>query len=287
MSSLRKPSPLSRLFGRARPEAASQNETEATGLTEPGIARQSAGPRVPNLIIAGAQKAGTTWLHHTLKKSAHFQESDVKELDFFNQGDFVDRLEEYAAHFPEDSDARYIYESSPNYFRPATAGMNVSANIARTLEAPEVIVLFRDPVDRYLSAYVHHMGAGRFAYAEEIDDVTDDYMMLTRGEYARALDDWLEHLPDTRVYLYDDLADKPALVTRVTNDLRVENDVPTGELEFDVNTAAQKKNKNGWDKTPRLSADARARLADFYAADVDRLQSVIGRDLSHWLDRTS
>lgn len=243
--------------------------------------------RLPNLIIAGAQKSGTTWLHHTLKKSAHFQQPDVKELDFFNQRDFADHMDEYAAHFPPGAAETYLYESSPNYFKPARGGMNISANIARTLATPETIVLLRDPIERYLSAYVHNMAAGRAPYAEIVDAVTDDFKMLTRGEYARTLDDWLEHLPDTRLYLYDDLADKPALVARVMNDLRVENDLPDDDLEFDVNTATQKQNKNGWKAKPRLSADARARLTDFYAADVDRLQSMIGRDLSHWLDRSS
>lgn len=262
---------VSRLFGR-------QEKTRAA--ESPRAAEHG---RLPNLIIAGQQKSGTTWLHHTLKKSSHFQEPDKKELDFFNQRDFAGRLDEYAAHFPEEATETYLYESSPNYFQPPDEGRNVAANIAHTLESPEIIVLFRNPVDRYQSAYVHHMGAGRFPYAEQIDDLSDKYLMLTRGKYAMLLESWLEQLPKTRMYLYDDLRDKPALIERVMRDLRVENDIPDDQLEFSVNTASAKQRKNNWPVAPTLSDDARSRLMDIYAPEVERLQAMIGRDLSHWL----
>lgn len=241
------------------------------------------GQRLPNLIIAGAQKAGTTWLHHALKGSAQLQRPDKKELNFFYKPDFENRLDEYAAHFPQDSDAEYFYESSPNYLQPVTPDRDVPGNIARTLATPAVILLFRDPVDRYESCYIHHIAAGRRPFVAEIDELTDDFLMTTRGRYATLLEQWLEKLPQTRLHLYDDLSDKRALIGTVMRDLGLDDDIDDASLEIAVNTAGQKLKRNGWPEMPRLTGELRARLEDLYAPEVERLQGMIGRDLSHWL----
>ncbi|WP_197517457.1 sulfotransferase domain-containing protein [Microbacterium karelineae] len=251
----------------------------------PASTRTYRGERLPNLIIAGAQKAGTTWLHHVLKTSAHLQNPDTKELNFFYREDFADCLDEYAAHFPQESDAAYFYESSPNYLQPVTTERDVPGNIARTLDAPAVILLFRDPIDRYESCYIHHIAAGRIPYEPEITELSDDYLLTTRGRYATLLEQWLEQLPQTRSHLYDDLDDKPALVHRVMGELGLDNDIEEAALEIQVNTAGQKLKQNNWPEMPRLASGLRERLRDIYAPEVERLQRMIGRDLSHWLAR--
>lgn len=233
--------------------------------------------------MAGAQKAGTTWLHHTLKKSAQLLAPPTKELDYFLSGAYADRLDDYAAQFPDEPSATYLFESSPNYFRAPRPEHNVAERIAQTLPGVEVILLFRDPIERYESAYIHHTAAGRIPYAPVIEEVRDELGLVALGRYAATLEPWLEHLPQTRCYLYDDLQDKPALVARVMSDLRLDNDIPTRDLDIQVNTAGQKKDLSGWDETPRLSRRIRAELAELYAPDVARLQALIGRDLSHWL----
>ncbi|WP_197517458.1 sulfotransferase family protein [Microbacterium karelineae] len=238
---------------------------------------------LPNLIIAGTQESGTTWLHHTLKMSAHFQPPDNKELDFFLGRDCAERLDAYSAHFEANAEARYTYESSPNYYRPVIESEDVPSRIASVLGEPEIIVLFRDPVERYESAFIHHMHAGRFPYSETIDQVEDAHRMLQLGEYARITERWLERFPNIHFHLYDDLQDKPALIDAVMNELGVENDIPVDELEFEVNSAAMKQSGRKWEAMPALSESARSRLIEHYAPEVERLQALIGRDLSHWL----
>nr|WP_268866049.1 sulfotransferase domain-containing protein [Microbacterium sp. ZXX196] len=238
---------------------------------------------MPNLIIGGAQKAGTTWLHHALKASAQLQKSDTKELNYFNRPGHAERLEEYAARFPQDSDAAYFYESSPNYLRPPSPESNVARNIATTLDRPAVLLLFRDPVDRYESAYVHHIAAGRREYTAEIDVVDTEFYMVDFGRYGTLLEAWQEWLPQTRTYLYDDLQDKPALIRRVMNDIGLDNDIDPEGLEFQVNAASVKQKRNGWPAVPRLTPAVRAQLSELYAPEVEKLQAILGRDLSHWL----
>ena len=42
---------------------------------------------LPNFLIVGSQKSGTSWLHRSLGRSKHIFASQVKELNFFNQAD--------------------------------------------------------------------------------------------------------------------------------------------------------------------------------------------------------
>src|SRR5699024_4768664 len=145
--------------------------------------RPREGPEMPlpNFLVVGSQKSGTSWLHHGLGRSRHVFASEVKELNFFNQPDFdapakVTALRE---HFPaQDPGVRYYLESTPHYFRarPTTA-----ENIRSLLGSPAMVAVFRNPVQRYESAYIHHMMKGRFPYTATIDQLTDEYSVLSLG----------------------------------------------------------------------------------------------------------
>lgn len=125
---------------------------------------------MPNRLIIGARKFGTTWLHRALNKSQYFWGSTPKELNFFNR----DRrdLDAYATHC-EDARARARYrdESTPDYFRLPRDDNEVAAEIRNTLGDIPLIPLLRNPVDRYLSAYTHHMMKSRLPEVEKITDV--------------------------------------------------------------------------------------------------------------------
>lgn len=108
-------------------------------------------PTLPNLIIIGARKAGTTSLHHYLSLHPQIFMSKRKELSFFD-----DRIrwrmgiDWYKANF----NAAYPIngETSPQYARyPRTSG--VPERIKQVLGTPKLIYAIRDPVDRILSDY--------------------------------------------------------------------------------------------------------------------------------------
>src|SRR2546421_11902695 len=111
----------------------------------------SRNPTLPNLLIIGARKGGTTSLHKYLALHPQIFMSKQKELSFFDERiRWQLGLEWYKSNF----DASYLIngEASPQYARyPRTLG--VPEKIKSVLGSPKLIYAIRDPVDRILSDY--------------------------------------------------------------------------------------------------------------------------------------
>src|SRR4028119_1824807 len=76
--------------------------------------------RLPNLIIAGVAKAGTTSLFNYLAQHPEVFPSDVKETRYFDAlrfGEQLDPLERYAEYFRRRTSERYAVEATPSYFQ--------------------------------------------------------------------------------------------------------------------------------------------------------------------------
>lgn len=251
---------------------------------------QRVGP-LPNLLIVGAQKTGTTWLHRVLGKSEHIFATDVKELTHFNQGDALERtsLMEYRRHFlAAPTSVTYRLESTPHYFQTPDGpdDVDVAANIAHAVPDAELIVSFRDPVDRYESAYIHHMMVGRIPYVEEITELSDYMGMTTLGNYATHLRHWRRYFPDIIVLFHEDMLDDPvALVDGLMARLGLDNDITRQQLDFRTNDKKIKRRRQDadWDVMPRLDDDLRTKLREVYRDELADLQELTGRDLSHWM----
>ncbi|MEE8602942.1 sulfotransferase family protein [Euzebya tangerina] len=242
----------------------------------------------PNLLIAGGQKCGTTWLHQALSLSPHIYASEPKELEFFNRPAChdVDEQEKYREHFPATDGVEYYLESTPHYFRVPKPHIDVAENVQAILGDPRILIILRDPVERYLSAYTHHIMRGRRSYTPQIDELSDDFGMVTLGRYGAALDHWRQRFCDIKVVLHDDLSDDPvALFEDVLGFLEVPSTVPPDQLDFRTNDKRlkSKQQRRGWDQMPRLSQRLARELRALYQDDVERLEELIERDLSTWL----
>lgn len=242
---------------------------------------------LPNLLIAGAQKGGTTWLHEALAKSDQFFTSKPKELGFFNRLDSVKpkRIAWYESHFPATDGVTYYVESTPHYFRVPKGERDTARNVAQVLDDPRVIVILRHPVERYLSAYTHHMHVGRRDYAQVIDEITDDFGMMTLGMYGASLEHWRQYVSDIKVAFYDDLkADPVALMKDLMAHLGLSMDLTAEDLDFRTNTRRAQRSRFGFRRLayPTLSVRAATALMEHYDQDMRRLEELVGRDLSHW-----
>mgnify|MGYP000259424808 CR=1 FL=1 len=244
--------------------------------------------RLPNFVIVGAQKSGTSWLHRALGKSSSIFASEDKELNFFNKPNFDKKLADYKLNFPVSDGTRYYLETTPHYFQNPRESFDIASNIKACLGEPKIIVILRNPVDRYESAYIHHMMKGRIPYSPQIEEMTDQNKMLTLGHYSQILRHWQGIFPDMGVFFYDDLvADRLELIRKVHEHLGVESDVKRRDLKFRSNAKKKKANRL-WDEAtviPEMTADLRARLLEYYADGIRELQGMTGRDLSHWLSR--
>jgi hypothetical protein len=111
-------------------------------------------PTLPNLIIIGAAKCGTTSLHNHLALHPDIFMSKKKELYFFDGLTWDRGLDWYKSNF----DASYPIngESSTRYtHHPLLPG--VPQKIKRYLGTPKLIYVLRDPVERILSNYTQNV----------------------------------------------------------------------------------------------------------------------------------
>jgi hypothetical protein len=110
-------------------------------------------PCLPNLLIIGAAKAGTTSLHSYLSEHPDIFMSKRKELSFFDDKRWSLGIEWYKSNF----DSSYVVngEASPRYTLYLKL-QNVPERIKKVLGTPKMIYTIRDPVDRILSLYTQN-----------------------------------------------------------------------------------------------------------------------------------
>jgi hypothetical protein len=188
--------------------------------------------RLPNLVIAGVGKAGTTSLFWYLSQHPDICASSVKEPRYFRLPDdpvaTLPPLSDYASHFAHCRDERYVMEASPQYFKGRTRTI---AAIQRTLPDPRVILMFRDPVGKLWSEYRFkrsHMTIPKDvdfdAFVERCERVRDegrprvgedaDYFTLSGGTYAEIVGEWLDAFEGSiHVYFFEDMVADPARFT--------------------------------------------------------------------------
>lgn len=153
---------------------------------------------LPNLIVIGGLKCGTTSLHHYLNAHPEIEMSRPKELNFF-----VEELNWglgtnwYRSHFTGTAPVRG--ETSPHYTnRPFFEG--VAERMAATLgDDARLVYMVRHPIDRLLSHYLHNLGGGydERPLEEAVADERSSYVQ--RSRYAFQLEPYLEAFGPERV----------------------------------------------------------------------------------------
>lgn len=178
---------------------------------------------LPSVVIAGAQKAGTTSLFGYLAGHPLCRRPLTKEVNFFDQN-FRRGERWYRMHFPygptsqrgQQSPAAgaFCIEASPHYmFDP-----QVAARVHALLPHMKSIFLLRNPVSRAYSHYQHQVRRGRemrpFEECIEAEVQLEESRLrptagatnrqgppreqptyLARGVYVNQLRNWREHFP--------------------------------------------------------------------------------------------
>jgi hypothetical protein len=184
---------------------------------------------LPNFVIVGAMKCGTSSLAKWLGDHPDAWVVPEKELHFFNQG--WDRgLAWYESRFTASNGQARVGEASPTYL----VDLDCHDRMASVLPDARLVAMVRDPVDRAYSHYWHwreRMGETR-TFEQVVDDELagkpgadrlvwnperpEEYSYLGPGVYLKQL----EHLASRfergqlKVIVFDDLSEKPAEVFR-------------------------------------------------------------------------
>ena len=163
---------------------------------------------LPNLIIAGVHKAGSTSLFHYLGMHPDICPSYIKEVRFFSEaaktGDL--NVREYAKHFEHCKSKRYRLEASPNYlYYP-----EIPSLIKKVLPDPKIIVILRDPSKRLFSLYERAIAHSDLPEHFTFDQYVTESLHRTSGHYVywRGLRDgyYIDYLPMWRDAFKNDLA---------------------------------------------------------------------------------
>jgi hypothetical protein len=197
---------------------------------------------LPNLIIIGGLKCGTTSLHHYLNLHPEIAMSRPKELNFFvSELNWPLGRDWYAGHF--DPSARIRGESSPHYTnRPSFNG--VPGRMRELLGSDvRLVYVVRDPIDRMLSHYLHNVGGGYEdrSLADALSDPESSY--VARSRYFFQVDPYLEEFGAERVQIVgrEELkADRPGTMRRTFEFLGVDPNFTSEQFEREWETGVAK-----------------------------------------------
>jgi Sulfotransferase domain len=193
-----------------------------------GAATSFARP-LPDFLIIGAQKAGTTSLYTCLRWHPAITGPIWKEVSYFDLH-YARRVAWYRGNFPTNLPAplsrrhsrvqRNVGEASPSYLFHPLAPERVAALIPNV----RLIALLRNPIDRALSHYHHEVALRRerlpFEEAleqeearthREFERIRSDpryfshawwnFTYLARGRYAEQLERWLTIFPPEQMLI--------------------------------------------------------------------------------------
>jgi Sulfotransferase domain len=159
--------------------------------------RRKAHAAMPNLIIIGGLKCGTTSIHHYLGLHPEIQMSKPKELNFFvTELNWDLGLDWYASRFDDRFKVRG--ESSPHYTNlPRYDG--VAERIRTHCPDAKLIYMVRDPIKRILSHWVHATGAG-YETRDMVEVLSGpDTQYVNRSRYWTQLQPYLERFDHSQI----------------------------------------------------------------------------------------
>jgi len=163
--------------------------------------------RLPDFVIVGAMKAGTTTLFRWLGDQPEVRLPEVKEPNFFSDERTWERgLEQYAKLFAGTGEGVLTGEASVAYTDPGVAEL-AATRMHESIPGARLVYLVRHPLERARSHYRHEVQRGREArpFGAAISDTPNPY--VGRSLYARALEPYLARYPAAQVLVvrFEDL----------------------------------------------------------------------------------
>lgn len=204
----------------------------------------------PNFLVIGAARSGTTSLHKYLESHPDSFMSDVKEINFFsNEKYWIKGTKWYEKHFNE-ARAKAVGEASTSYTNFPVI-KNVPKRIYSYIPDVKLLYVLRDPIDRFLSHYLHRVQRG--IEDRSIEDIIENYPndhLLWQGRYYTQLKHYLEFFPQDQIFVttIDDLKSHPEeTVKLIFKFLDIDDSYfnPSFRTRYNVNTDITKKSPFG------------------------------------------
>ena len=159
------------------------------------------GTRLPDILLAGVSKAGTTSLYYHLAKHPEISIGDKKELHLLQNG--VCGREEYGNHFRHTyAGEKHILEASPGYF---DYGETLARRVREYLGPIKVIVMLREPCSLLISYYLYRRQNQKLG-DQTIEQFFEERVRMRHHTWARLFTEWHGVFGDSlRVVFLEDL----------------------------------------------------------------------------------
>ncbi len=279
-------------------------------MPSPEQAVRQTAMRLPNYLIVGAMRSGTTSLARYLGDHPQVFMAPKKELHFFDR--HYDRgVDWYREQFLDVTSELAVGEASQTYMYDAS----VPPRMARLLPEARLIAILRDPADRAYSEYWFRRARGKetLGFVEAIEAETKNpgrerngAAYIERGRYVGQLRRLCEHYQrdSLHVVLFEDLRDRsvetfsevcrflgiddgyvPATVGAPINrftgfrSLRIQRLVRgrSGVIPRIIGRLNQRETTY-----PPMDRAVRTQVDSLFKQDNEALASWLGRDLSAW-----
>jgi hypothetical protein len=248
--------------------------------------------KLPDFIIGGAPRSGTTWLYELLDRHPDvYMAQPVKpEPKFF----LIDHLYEKGLRFYAEtwfagaSDARVVGEKSTDYLESAAAAQR----IARDLPQVRLIFIMREPAERAYSNYLwtrmNGLETEDFNAALRLEEerekqlperwkFTRPFSYFSRGLYADLLEPYFQRFPRDQILIlrFEDVLDRPDdLAQRVHRFLGIDSR-PGDANGIGIINPSEKRGETMDEATHRD-------LLSRYAEPNRRLAAMLGQEIELW-----
>ena len=205
---------------------------------------ENMGNKLPNFLIVGAAKSGTTPLYYYLKQHPDIFIPEMKECRFFSempvfqgpQSEIYRKrstldLDAYKLLFAPLTSEKAIGDVSPDYLY---FYQNSIKNIKKIIGEPKIIITLRNPVDRAFSNYLHLVRGGwepktfeEALKSEKSRKAANELWVryyTDIGFYYEQVRAYKENLKNVKVYIYDDFKEDNMVVLKdIFSYLEVDN----------------------------------------------------------------
>lgn len=278
--------------------------------------RKSNKDKLPNFFIVGAMRSGTTSLYYYLKQHPKIYMCPIKETNYFakdidprqftrknkreslkvNIGDYIREnmpktihsayvrdWRQYKSLFKNVNKEKATGECSPSYLFS-----DVSAkNIKKIIPNAKIIIVLRNPLQRAYSHYKleKQREFTNLTFLEAVKEDRDkkvkgwgiNQLYVELGLYYKQVKRYLSQFGKNqiKIFLYEELIENPnKLLKEIFKFLGVNKNVY-------VNTS--NRHNASKIKEQEISEEAKNYLKNFFDRDINRLSTLIKKDLSSWI----
>ncbi|MCF6151587.1 MAG: sulfotransferase [Candidatus Kuenenia stuttgartiensis] len=188
---------------------------------------------LPDFLIVGAAKSGTTSLYHYLKQHPQifmpenkepwffsFAEATKKDEEIFNRKNIITDFNEYLNLFNDAKVSQIFGEASTCYLY---IYKNTIENIKKyysNWKELKIIIVLRNPTDRAFSHYLSDITIGHginLSFKEVIEkwklkQLSRFYNYIDYGFYFNQIKSYKDNFNKVKIYLFEDLETNPSLM---------------------------------------------------------------------------